>query len=305
MTSRWASTDSFVADVRRCVDRRLSDLLAAPAAAPPSIVEALRYAVLGGGKRLRPLLVVASGEACDLDPSMEEDGPSALLLTAACAVELIHTFSLIHDDLPSLDNDSLRRGRPTLHVKFDEATAVLAGDALLNLAYGILCRGRDLASVRLRVMSVISRSVGLEGMISGQILDLASQAARIDAGALDRMHGLKTGALISASCEAGAIVARAPDEMIGRLRDFGAHLGLAFQITDDILDVEGTSRVLGKSAGKDVKADKATFPALWGLAESRRRAADAVERACEAVSGLGGSAGHLRALARGVVTRNS
>jgi len=293
---------SLIERVRAEVDARLPVLLAEPGA-PDRIVSAVRYAMLGGGKKFRPVLAVGSGEATAPAPP-PPGGPTAPdLLDAACAIEMVHTFSLIHDDLPALDDDDLRRGRPTLHRQFDEATAVLAGDALLNLAYEVIAGCGAGAAARLKSITALSRAVGLGGMISGQVMDLEGEGRSIDAQTLRRTHQLKTGALITASCEIGGIIAGASDDALSRLGEYGAHLGLAFQIVDDILDVEGSVEDLGKSPGKDAAADKATFPALWGLDESRRRAARSVEEACAALEPLGDRAAALVALARSVLTR--
>ncbi len=291
----------LVSRVRAEVEERLSALLSEPAA-PDRIVSAVRYAVLGAGKRFRPILVVGAGEATG--PAVFSGGAiDRALLDAACAIEMVHTFSLIHDDLPALDDDDLRRGRPTVHRRFDEATAILAGDALLNLAYEVLARCDAEPAARLRSVSVMGRAIGLGGMISGQVMDLEGEGAAIGADTLRRTHQLKTGALITASCEIGGILAGSPESALERLRAYGSALGLAFQIVDDILDVEGSVEELGKSPGKDAAADKATFPALWGLEESRRRAASSVEEACDALAALGPRAGELIALARSVLTR--
>ena len=300
-------TDRYIAHLREAVERRLADLLDAPPGAPPVMVEALRYAVLGGGKRLRPILVIASGDAARgrSDPK-EGSMTHEALLNAACALEMIHTFSLVHDDLPALDDDTLRRGRPTLHVRYDEATAVLAGDALLNLAYEVMAReeGGD-HGTRMRAIASMSRAVGLQGMIAGQVLDMRWTGSSIDGEALHRMHSLKTGALFTACCEIGGILAKAPPEILEALIGYGRQLGLAFQIVDDILDVEGSPSDLGKSAGKDERAGKATFPALWGLEGSRLRARECVDRACAGLGLLGDDARHLTVIARGVLTRKA
>lgn len=294
--------DVFTHRVRADVHRRLSQILETHPEAPSRLLEALRYAALGSGKRIRPLLVIASGEACTLDPLRTTDNLSGRLLTAACALELIHTFSLIHDDLPALDNDDLRRGRPTLHVRFDEATAVLAGDALLNLAYEVLSSDLD-GDGGTKAIAVISGAVGLGGMIAGQVLDLQYEGTAVDGAILQQIHTLKTGALIRASCEIGAIVTCANPEMTYHMREYGRHVGLAFQIVDDILDVEGSTHDLGKSPGKDARASKATFPSMWGLEESRRRAAESVQKACDALTPLASRAKHLLAIAEAVLTR--
>ena len=287
-----------LAPLREAIDERLRQLASVEHSAPPSILEAVAYALLGEGKRLRPILLIASGEAAG--------GRRADLLPAACAVEMIHAFSLIHDDLPALDNDDLRRGRPTVHVKFGEATAILAGDALLNMAFATLAAGpvgEELASRRLAVIEVISGAVGLGGMIAGQVLDLEFEGKPAAAEDLERIHRLKTGALITAACRCGGILAGAGERELGLLEAYGAALGLAFQITDDILDVEGTAREIGKSPGKDARAAKTTFPKLWGLEASRRMAARKIEEAVEAVAPLGERTALLVELARSVATR--
>jgi len=293
--------DGLVHRVRAATEARLSALLSDPAA-PERIVLAIRYAVLGAGKRFRPILLVGAGEATGAEAS-GGGAIDAALLDAACAIEMVHTFSLIHDDLPALDDDDLRRGRATLHRRFDEATAILAGDALLNLAYEVLARCDAAPAARLRATTAMGRAIGLSGMISGQVMDLEGEGAVVDAATLQRTHRLKTGALITASCEIGGILAGATESDLDRLRAYGSGLGLAFQIVDDILDVEGSVEDLGKSPGKDAAANKATFPALWGVDESRRRAAASVEEACDALSPLGERAEELIALARSVLTR--
>ncbi|HKY33584.1 MAG TPA: farnesyl diphosphate synthase [Candidatus Polarisedimenticolia bacterium] len=300
-----ASSGSPESGAREPIDRRLAELLDGHAGAPPRLMEALRYALLGGGKRLRPRLVLASAAAVSARRFSPAGPAGSRLLTAACAVEMIHTFSLIHDDLPALDDDDLRRGRPSLHVRFDEATAILAGDALLNLAYETLLALDAPAGTRLRAAGEIASAVGLRGMIAGQVLDLEAEGSPAEAAALHRLHSLKTGALITASCRVGGILAGASAASLRSLTAYGQRLGLAFQIVDDILDVEGSSQELGKSPGKDARAKKATFPALWGLAESRRRAAELAFAACEAIAPLGRRASDLAAIARGMPARRA
>lgn len=303
------SFELFVQRVRTGIEAELFSLTEPPEGAQPPLrlLKAVRYALLSGGKRLRPILVIASGEASH--PADAVLGPpgeiASRLSTAACAIEMIHTFSLIHDDLPALDDDDLRRGRSTLHVKYDEATAILAGDALLNLAFEVMSRGKGPPGAWLAAIGAVARAVGMEGMISGQVLDLEGENTVADAERLYRTHALKTGALITACCEVGGILAGASGEARARLREYGKHLGLAFQIVDDILDVEGSAEMLGKSPGKDAKASKATFPAMWGVGESRRRAAQCVELSCAAVTGCEPEIrpGHLTTLAQEVLTR--
>jgi geranylgeranyl pyrophosphate synthase len=289
-----------LAPLREAVDATIERRVRESKESPPSITEAVLYAVLGKGKRLRPLLLILSGEAVG--------GNRDHLLPAACAVEMIHTFSLIHDDLPALDDDDLRRGRPTLHVKFDEATAILAGDALLNLAFETLARfpeGDDHAPSKLKALQVISQAVGLNGMIAGQVLDLEFEGKKASGTELERIHRLKTGALITASCLAGGTLARASTGEIKSLERYGRALGLAFQMTDDILDVEGSALEIGKSPGKDLRSAKATYPSVWGLAATREMVATQVEEALEAAATLGEPGAPLAALASGITDRKS
>jgi len=287
-----------LAPLRAAVDEKLAALASAEPSAPPGILEAVRYALLGPGKRLRPTLLLACGEAAG--------GRRDELLEPACAVEMIHAFSLVHDDLPALDDDDLRRGRPTLHVKFGEATAILAGDALLNMAFAVLAaypEGPGFAIRKLAVIGEISRAVGLGGMIGGQVLDLEFEGKKAGAEELDLIHRMKTGALITAACTCGGILAGAGEGVQRALRAYGSALGLAFQITDDILDVEGTAQAIGKSPGKDAATGKTTFPGVWGMDASRKLAAEKVDEAVRALSPLGPRAGLLQDLARGVATR--
>jgi geranylgeranyl pyrophosphate synthase len=289
-----------LAPLREAVDRALDASLRGDAATPPLILEAVRYAVLGPGKRLRPILLLASGEAAG---GRRED-----LLPAACAIEMIHAFSLVHDDLPALDDDDLRRGRPTLHVKFDEATAILAGDALLNLAFEILASGPvadGRAEPRLKAIAAIARAVGLGGMIGGQVLDLEFEGEAATREDLERIHRMKTGCLITASCVAGGILGGAGRPALDALERYGRALGLAFQITDDILDVEGSAAEIGKSPGKDAATSKATFPSLHGLEASRRMAADQIAEAVAAVAIFGARGDLLAGIARSIASRRS
>lgn len=289
-----------LAPLREAVDRALEETLAECAGSPPAILEAVRYALLGPGKRLRPMLLLASGEATG--------GKRHELLPAACAVEMVHAFSLVHDDLPALDDDELRRGRPTVHIKFDEATAILAGDALLNLAFETLARHAgppERAARSLEAITVISRAVGLSGMIAGQVLDLEFEGRPAGKEDLERIHRLKTGCLITASCVAGGILAGAGAEAIQALERYGKALGLAFQITDDILDVEGTAVEIGKSPGKDAAASKATFPSVYGLQASRKMAANQIRDAVGAVASFGDRASILAEIAEAVAARKS
>ena len=277
----------------------------------------MRYSVMAGGKRLRPLLVLASAEAIATVIDLPEEQAHELALPAACALELIHTYSLIHDDLPAMDDDTLRRGRPTAHVMFGEGQAILSGDALHTEAFALMAReprpdtaglnADTLAARKLRAIEVVALAAGAAGMAGGQALDLQAGdpgATPLDAQALRAMHERKTGALIRASAVAGAIMAGAPSGLLEAVDACGAQLGLAFQIVDDILDVEGASADLGKTAGKDSAAGKPTYPSVYGLDESRRLATACVERALAILSeaGLGGQ---LPAIARWVAGRTN
>lgn len=272
-------------DARRAeVESALGGFLPAPPDAPQVVDSAMRYSLLAGGKRLRPILCLASAEAVG--------GERRMALPAACAIELIHTYSLIHDDLPAMDNDTMRRGRPTLHVVAGEGMAILAGDGLLTEAFHLLARepaSRDplVAGRKLRVIETVAHAAGVVGMVGGQAIDLASvtpdpkgQLYPVDdAASLRGMHARKTGALIRASAVSGAIMGGGSDQQIAGIDQAASEFGLAFQIVDDILDVEGVAATLGKTAGKDAAAGKPTYPALYGLEGSRGMAAECLERA--------------------------
>ena len=268
---------------------------------PRRLADAMRHSLLAGGKRMRPVLTLAAHAACGADPSRR-----GAAVTAAQAVEMVHTYSLVHDDLPCMDDDDLRRGRPTCHVAFDEATAVLAGDALLTLAFDLLSRVQS-AEIGLGCVSSLARAAGAVGMVGGQAQDLEAEANPAfvsDGAALEAIHRRKTGALIACACELGAITARAGDDRLFALRDYGESLGLAFQIADDLLDLTADAAALGKTAGKDVAAGKLTYPALYGMEGSRARAAELIDAALAALEPLGGAADPLRALARYAVERD-
>lgn len=249
----------------------------------------MRYAVLGGGKRLRPLLVYAAGHA------LGEDGP--VLDAPACAVELIHAYSLVHDDLPAMDDDDLRRGRPTCHIVFGEAMAILAGDALQALAFEGLANDEHVAGRGLAMLRMLGRACGAEGMAGGQALDLAAVGRKLSLAELEHMHACKTGALIRASVGLGALAAGADEATLAELDRYAHAVGLAFQVRDDILDVEGESAVIGKTAGKDAAADKPTFPSIIGLDASRARLEALTATALEAIAPLGERAAWLERLA--------
>ena len=304
-------------DARRGrIDAALDRFLPSPPAAPPHLCEAMRYSVMAGGKRLRPLLTIAAAEAAAEAMREDIDEACELALPAACALEFIHTYSLVHDDLPAMDNDTLRRGRPTAHVVYGEGQAILSGDALHTQAFVVMATeprsgpaglaDGELAARKLRAIAVVAEAAGAAGMAGGQALDLdaaEADAVPLDPAALRAMHERKTGALIRASAVAGALMAGAAPALLEALDAYGVHLGLAFQIVDDILDVEGASAELGKTAGKDSAAGKPTYPSVFGLAESRRLAVECVDRALAAVAAAG-MAGQLPAIARWVSGRS-
>ena len=297
-------------DARRAeVEGALASSLPTPPHAPEIVDSAMRYSLLAGGKRLRPILCLASADAVG--------GLRSMAMPAACAIELIHTYSLIHDDLPAMDNDTMRRGRPTLHVVAGEGMAILAGDGLLTEAFHLLARepasqDSTVAVRKLRVIETIARAAGVVGMVGGQAIDLASvtpdQAGRLphlDADALRSMHARKTGALIRASAVSGAIMGGGTPDQVEAIDHAAGEFGLAFQIVDDILDVEGVAATLGKTAGKDAAAGKPTYPALYGLDASRRMAAECLERAEAALQRAAIGDDRLLAIGKWIVHRSN
>ncbi|HHJ14237.1 MAG TPA: (2E,6E)-farnesyl diphosphate synthase [Gammaproteobacteria bacterium] len=283
------------------VERALDRLLPPASTLPTRLHEAMRYAVLGGGKRIRPLLVYATGQALDADPSA--------LDVAACAVECIHAYSLVHDDLPAMDDDELRRGRPTCHRAFDEACAILAGDGLQAQAFWLLAHA-DMGGIeparRLKMLKQLALAAGSRGMVGGQAIDLAAVGRTLDIAELEDMHIHKTGMLIRASVLLGALCAGEVDNDTWRALDhYGKCIGLAFQVQDDILDVTGDTRELGKQAGADQARDKPTYPALLGLAGARERARELHTDALDALSGMDQRADPLRWIATFVVERSA
>jgi geranylgeranyl pyrophosphate synthase len=293
---------NFLADRVPLYQQRIEVVLARAleieGGATPRLLEAMRYSTLSGGKRVRPVLVYATGEALG--------APLELLDSPAAAVELIHVYSLVHDDLPAMDNDDLRRGRPTCHRAFDEATAILVGDSLQALAFEVLAHAPATlpATARLEMLRVLADAIGTRGMAGGQAIDLESVKQDLTEGALERMHRQKTGALIQASVLLGAIsagVQNAPERTA--LAEFGAEIGLAFQIQDDILDVEGTTQSLGKRAGADADRVKPTYPSVLGLAKSRALALARRDQAIAALSPLGPRFAHLAEFAHFLVSR--
>ncbi len=283
------------------VERSLDAVLPPVTQEPARLHEAMRYSVMAGGKRVRPVMAMAAYEACG-------GSQARLVLPAAAALELLHTYSLIHDDLPAMDNDDLRRGKPTSHVVFGEALAILAGDSLLTLGAELLVtHPKGVASLarRAKAARLVFRAIGTQGMAGGQVLDLEAEGAReITAESLARIHRLKTGAFLEACLAAGGIWAGARAQSLGALRRYGAAVGLAFQVVDDILDATQSAEVIGKTPGKDAKAGKATFVKVWGLDGARRHADRLLSEALRALSPLGDSSRDLRELAHFVVDRD-
>lgn len=275
------------------VNQSLETYLPSASTSPERLHEAMRYAALGQGKRMRPLLCFGVGEA--LGVTAEQ------LMPAACAIEMVHAYSLIHDDLPAMDDDDLRRGRPSLHIAFDEGTAILAGDALLPLAFEVLTSHTDHRTA-LQVRE-LAKACGSQGMAGGQALDLAAVGSRLDLSALEQMHQLKTGALIECAVRMACYLAADADDHLEPLTQYAQHLGLAFQIHDDVLDEEGDEAELGKPQGSDAAQNKSTYPALLGIARSRAKAKAHCESALQALDHLEGDTELLRYLARLSVTR--
>lgn len=289
---------------KRCqtrVDAALDTLFQPPRTELERLYQAMRYSVMNGGKRVRPLLVYAACEALEGDIA-RADG-------AACAVELIHAYSLVHDDLPAMDDDDLRRGQPTTHKAFDEANAILAGDALQSLAFGVLAdhrRNPQEAETRLQMIELLSQAAGPAGMVGGQAIDLGSVGLRLDQKALEVMHRHKTGALIEASVALGALASGNHDELARKaLLQYARAIGLAFQVQDDILDVESDTATLGKTQGKDEAHDKPTYPALLGLDAAKDYALELRDQALHVLRPFSNSAEPLRELARYIVERRS
>ena len=309
---------TFVEAARARVDAALAAYLPSPPACSPMMSEAMRYSIFAGGKRFRPVLTLASADAV-ARPGGEQ--AMQLAMPAACAVEMIHTYSLIHDDLPAMDDDTLRRGRPTLHVVYGDGIAILAGDALHAAAFTLLAREpretgggvgpAELAARKLRVIQAIGDAAGPSGMVGGQAIDLqaAGQARtprlELDADGVRAMHAKKTGALIRAAAASGAVMAGASEQTIAGVDRYATELGLAFQIVDDILDVEGVAGELGKTAGKDAAGAKPTYPALFGVERSRAMAAECISHAKAALEGAGLTEGWLPAIADWILHRRS
>ncbi|HSE24782.1 MAG TPA: farnesyl diphosphate synthase [Pyrinomonadaceae bacterium] len=284
---------------RSLVEVELNDLLPSNAISPERVNQAIRWSVFAGGKRFRPALVLATGQT--FGASIES------LLKTACAFEMIHTYSLIHDDLPSMDDDDLRRGRPTCHVRFDEATAILAGDALQTLAFQTIAQDELLTDrTKVSLVAELAKAAGTPGgMVAGQALDIEAEARQVSPGELEEIHRLKTGALIVAAARAGALIADADANELSVVSEYAAQLGLLFQITDDFLDVTASAEDLGKTPGKDARSAKATYPGLYGLDETKAAANEAHTAACAALATIDRPTDTLRLIADYILNRTT
>jgi geranylgeranyl diphosphate synthase, type II len=291
--------EGFFSERRALIDGALDRLLPAEFVEPLSVHQAIRWSVFAGGKRFRPILLLTTGEVLG--------AAAPLLLTTACALEMIHTYSLIHDDLPSMDDDELRRGRPTCHIRFDEATAILAGDALQTLAFQVIAEESLLsAEKRVLLVSELGRAAGTpRGMVAGQALDLEAESRAVTSGELEQIHRLKTAALIIAAARCGAIIADATDSELEAVGKYAAQLGLLFQITDDLLDITATAETLGKTPGKDARAKKATYPSLYGIDAALQRAELVHQEACAALELIERPTERLRMIADFILNRQA
>ena len=290
---------SYISESRKLVDEHLNRLLPSEDENPPTIHKAMRYSVFAGGKRVRPILVLASGESLA--------GDRDVLLHLGASIEMMHTYSLIHDDLPALDNDDLRRGLPTCHKVFGDAMAILAGDALMTRCYQLLADLPKISdSIKIGIIREIAAATGTaNGMIGGQVVDLESEGKPISSQVLEYIHESKTGALLKACVRCGALAAGAQKKELDALTEFGSKIGLVFQIVDDILDVTSSSEVLGKTAGKDAKVKKATYPAFYGIESSRQKVSELVASALENIRDFGEEARYLRSLAQFIASRTA
>ena len=289
----------FLIETRQLVDAALDRILPAESVPPSTVHAAIRWSVFAGGKRFRPLLSIAAGKTFG--------AAHEFLIDTACALEMIHTYSLIHDDLPSMDNDDLRRGRATCHLRFGEATAILAGDALQTLAFKTVSEDERLsAAQRVRLISEIANaSATPDGMVAGQACDLEAESREVTAAELEQIHRLKTGALIIAAARCGAIIAEASETELAAITEYAAQLGLLFQITDDLLDITATAETIGKTPGKDRAAKKATYPALYGVEATSKHLAYVHQTACASLERLHRPTGLLRAIADFILERQA
>lgn len=292
---------SYLKTQRDHVEQALEKYMLKPCGALENHIESLRYSLFAGGKRIRPILCLAAAEAVA--------GCSDAVLPVACALECIHTYSLIHDDLPAMDNDDLRRGKPTSHTMFGEAEAILAGDGLLTFAFDLLGNSqlyeKDFDQKRLQVIHIIAKAAGSLGMVGGQSIDIASEGKDVSFETLRTIHSCKTGALITASVRAGAVMGNAVPSQLEALTQYGNNVGLAFQIVDDLLNATGTAAELGKAAGSDLERQKATYPAFFGIDGTRIKAKEAVDNAVAALSAFSRHADHLREIAHYIYTRTN
>lgn len=284
----------------KCVNDYFRELNDKFPSAPPRLLESIQYSLMAGGKRLRPALLLESARACGAD---DRAAPPVSAVVAAAAMELIHTFSLVHDDLPAMDDDDLRRGRPTNHKIYGEAMAILAGDAMTTIAFEILATEAD-PKISPSLVRELARASGPAGMIGGQVIDMDQKHPPKNLAELQHLHRMKTGALLTASCRMGALAGGATAPQLQALDEFGRHLGLAFQIVDDILDQTSTPEELGKATKKDAQKGKITYPVLLGLEESRRQANEQLSQALDSLNIFEGRAQGLRALAAFVVERH-
>jgi farnesyl diphosphate synthase len=293
------SLEAALAETANLVERQISELIPARDVSYHRLIESMRYAALGGGKRLRPFLLLQSAGLF----GAEGTGP----MRAAAAVELVHCYSLVHDDLPAMDDDDLRRGRPTVHIEFDEATAILAGEGLLTMAFEVLADAatHPSAEVRAALVLALARAAGTEGMVGGQVIDLAAEEQALDLAQISELQAMKTGALIAVSVDAGAILGQADTKQRATLAAYARDLGLAFQIADDLLDVEGDEAEVGKGVGKDATAGKATFVSILGADGARARANELVVSATEHLAIFDAGADYLREVAKFVVARRN
>lgn len=291
--------EGFFNERQALIDGELDRLLPGESVEPVSVHKAIRWSVFAGGKRFRPILMLTTGEAFGAPPEV--------LLATACSLEMIHTYSLIHDDLPSMDDDELRRGRPTCHIRFDEATAILAGDALQTLAFQTIAEESLLsAEKRVLLVSELGHAAGTPGgMVAGQARDLEAESRAVTSGELEQIHRLKTAALIIAAARCGAIIAEATDPELEAVGRYAAQLGLLFQITDDLLDITATVETLGKTPGKDARAQKATYPSLYGIETARQRADLVHQEACAVLKQIDRPTKRLRAIADFILKRDA
>ena len=292
--------EKYIAEKKKKIDEALEKFLPKKDVEPKSLALAMHYSVLAGGKRIRPILTLATAEACE--------GEVNLVLPTACAIELIHTFTLIHDDLPAIDNSDLRRGKPSCHKAYGDATAILAGDALMPFAFGIILKNTDLKKIKgevvMGVLEEICDAIGIQGVIGGEEMDLKLEGKETEEDEVMKMYSRKTGALIQAAVRCGAMLSKAKMAMLSDLTRFSEHLGIAFQIKDDILDVESVELEVGKPVQEDVKKGKASYPLVVGIEKAKEKAKNEIDSAIKALERFGKNADPLRGIARYIIERN-